>query len=249
MPQTVHLFSQAVHQKYRRLPVWLPGSGMSVGDVGLLHDDRTWTKLLRLADLGVNTTAEPEPAPALTYSDVGGKTTRVAARMSGSGPAEIPGIPEGQFGIHAQFDEAAAFVFEAADCLVTRLAGVYDAEEQLKLLYATSARWQTNWVYVAEVLTAEKFFLAVSQGSHGEVSIALGADATSASIGSLKASAQIGVRTDTVQSFYSASRTPVMYRARSLRRRHFGNASFQDSISRMSEEEVSERLIFEDVTA
>ena len=59
-------FWNEFRKAYDRLPVWLPGTAMEVGDIGLIGG-RGWEKLTSLSELGVDYSSR-EIASDVSYS-------------------------------------------------------------------------------------------------------------------------------------------------------------------------------------
>jgi hypothetical protein len=201
MPSIRDMYWHELRIRFRRLPVWLPGTSMSLGDVGVLTD-AGWTKVTSLAELGVPfTTGQPGTPSSVTYSSHDG------AEVSGSALAGGLGLPPGTAAeLSLRFGRAGAFVLIADDLVVSSIDGLAGVDAAV-LRSFQQGEWQSGWTYVSEVAVAAKSVTAVGGGAQASATVRVGT-----------AGADAGLRftymKDLAASFATAEPATVMWRGR-----------------------------------
>ncbi|GII23851.1 hypothetical protein [Planosporangium mesophilum] len=206
---------------FERLPVWLPGTPMSLGDVGVF-DESGWTKQTTLAELGVRFSADPAGEPVdYDYSSHDGAqvSTRLAAAgapalgvVGAAGAPALGAVGNGNLEMHVRFSRQGAFVLKAGAVTVRRIADQAGVDEQILERYG-QGRWRREWVLVSEVARGGPSITIVSGSDDGEAVIDLGAAGPT---GSPLLAAGFGVRSrkGLAAAFVTATEAALLWRGR-----------------------------------
>ncbi|GGX27341.1 hypothetical protein GCM10010297_56120 [Streptomyces malachitofuscus] len=163
-------FWNEIRGRNERLPVWLPGTPMELGDVGRFTGSG-WTKFTTLESLGVSARPEPEGTMGdFEYASHDG------VRRTGalSGTAETA-VAAGRGAVTYSFERAGSFVLRATGATVHRLADLLDVEEAVLELYRRK-KWKRDWVVVTEVVMSGPSLVLVSAGSKAGVTVRMSGD-------------------------------------------------------------------------
>jgi hypothetical protein len=208
----IQTFGKAFHEQYNRLPVWLPGTEMSVGDVGHIEDGGQFTKLTTLTDLGMDAEVDPGSAK-IEYGFASGHGMSSEVGISGSTAVPLMGVPPGTFGVNFQFHDQGSFSMTAAGCTIDRFKDLLSVQAQILDAWNSEARtWEsTDWVCVSSVLTAERFALAIAASAGASATLNLDITAPPPGLASASLKADFTSTTDLAWSSVSMTPTPLMY--------------------------------------
>jgi hypothetical protein len=218
MKSLIASFWHETRGAFERLPVWLPGTPMELGDVGVLGDSG-WVKHTTLEALGIPATAEVTGTP-IDYNYGSSDGAEVSTWLAGSGDPAISGIATGNAGLRIQFSRAGAFVLQANRVVVRRVANLAEVDRRI-LAKHSGGGWRPEWVLVSEVALGGPAITVVSGGSTAEAFVDLGA--TVAPGGQPLAAAGAGLGFGTTKhvaaSFVSPAETALLWRGRCVRDR------------------------------
>jgi hypothetical protein len=163
-----------VRGEFERLPVWLPGTVLTIGDVGTLKPSG-WTRETSLADLGIQCKARLVGAPTnISYCSHQGAELRVQA--AGSVGSAVPGLIDGHAGIHASFTRGSAFLLLAEDVKTYQLEDTERINDELLHRY-DAGTWRSAWIVVSEVSLGAPVLTVIAGDDGGAVTVDLGASA------------------------------------------------------------------------
>ncbi|WP_405931517.1 hypothetical protein [Streptomyces sp. NBC_00827] len=149
-----------------RLPVWLPGSNMELGDVGTL-ETRGWNKLTTLESLGIPVRSDtPGGSSQYDYASHGGVDITAGTGKTGVELQNIAVNAELVF----KFHRTGAFVFKAAGVMVHRIADLAGVDAELLNLYG-QGRWRPEWTVVTEVARGAPALVLVAAESGAEIAV------------------------------------------------------------------------------
>jgi hypothetical protein len=197
--------------RFERLPVWLPGTPMSLGDVGVF-DESGWVKHTTLDVLGVRFSSDTAGEPVnYDYSSHDG--AEVSMRLAASGVPALDAVTVGNIGMHIRFSRQGAFVLKANTVTVRRIADLAKIDEQILEQYR-KRRWQPGWVLVSEVAQGGPSITIVSGSKEGEAVIDLGT--TAAATGGPLIGAGFGMRSTKglAASFITPTEATLLWRGR-----------------------------------
>lgn len=216
MPSIPKTFWREIRGKYDRLPVWLPGTPITIGDVGHLSPGR-WTKKTTLEELGITMTPDEDGVPVdHDYSSARGVTIDI--QLSGETNAGIAGLQAGEAGFSVTFTRSGACVFKAAQVRVSRIGNLHKVEQAILDLYAAD-QWQPDWTYVTETAQGGPACILVAEHAAATAVVNLGLDlpAGTASLASAKAGLSLARNTDLSAGFVTAEPTVVLWSGRYIR--------------------------------
>ncbi|MEU0007174.1 hypothetical protein ABZ079_23560 [Streptomyces sp. NPDC006314] len=218
-------FWHEIRERCNRLPVWLPGTPMALGDVGAFPS-HNWTKFTTLENLTIE--AKPDTVGVegdIEYASSDGVTQSVGLTRSGVTTVAV----EAQGDVSYTFTRKGAFVLRTRDATVHRLADL-DAVERRVLDLHQQGKWQPDWVVVTEVLVGGPSLVLVSAGRTGEATVRLrgqaAIDPTTAV--ALRPSFTVESRQGLAASFASTAPTPLMWRGYRVHDPLFRKAKFSE---------------------
>lgn len=203
-----------IRGRYERLPVWLPGTPMNLGDVGTFHK-RRWTKLTSLAALGVEAAPDVEGSLGnLDHSSHDGVHRTAGLTRSGVDTA----VATAAGNVHYRFQREGAFVLHTRDATVHRLADLTAVETAVRALYEKK-EWRREWVVITEVLVGGPSLVLVSAGRSAEAGVRLRAEAAvdPTTAVALAPSFVVESQQGLAASLDSPSRTALMWRGHMVR--------------------------------
>jgi hypothetical protein len=209
---------------FERLPVWLPGTPMDLGDVGVF-DDAGWVKHTTLAALGIGFVPDVAGAPVdFNYSSHDG--AQVSTWLAASGDPTGSGIVEGNAGLRIRFSRPGAFVLKANAVRVDRIANLADVDRRILARHA-GGTWPTEWVLVSEVARGGPAVTVVSGSREGEAFVDLGAAVAPAGQPLVDAGAGLGIGSTRglAASFASPTETTLLWRGRCVHDRWWSSAA------------------------
>ncbi|MFC7549333.1 hypothetical protein [Plantactinospora sp. GCM10030261] len=206
--------------QFERLPVWLPGTPMGLGDVGELGDGG-WIRQTTLAELGVSVRTRRSTEPVdYDYSSSHGAevSTTVAA---GTDPA-LAGVVSGNAALRVRFTRPGAFVLRAASVRIHRIVNLAEVEERILEMF-DAGRWRREWVLVSEVARGGPTLTLVSNGTDGEAVVDLGVTgAAGVPLAQARAGLRISRERGLAAKFVGAGESAVLWRGRRVRDPWFG---------------------------
>lgn len=214
MSMLTKIWDEFLH-KFDRLPVWIPGINMSLGDVGVV-DERGFIRLANLSDFGIEyepTLGIAEPSFNVASGDARTEDFSISAKADGV----TSSIAGAKAGMRASFNSAAAFVVRAERAQIHTIDDVLSVENRIKAVHSSKKFWKRRWVYVSEVVTAEPCIVLVSASKGAEAEVV--ADLELGPGGVLKLADASGglhlaVQSGLDQSVVSDERMPFMWRGR-----------------------------------
>ena len=213
-------FWGAFQERFSRAPVWLPGTPMALGDVGVI-DRRGYLRIARLSDFGISFEEDSVSVESeYSVTSACATTEDFDAKASGSDPSGA--LSSAEAGMRVSFSAGGGFVVRAMKVLGSRIPNVLSVEEQIRRKQAEKAFWNREWIYVQEVVSAEPCIMIVSNasGAHATVRASINAGLNSfvqllAAGSALSLSEQSSID----QYIATQTRTPFMWRGRWLRGR------------------------------
>jgi hypothetical protein len=207
-------FWDEFQERFSRAPVWLPGSHMELGDIGII-DRRGWLRVAALVDFGIEFDVTPTDVKSdYSVNSASATTDDFAIEASLEDPANLASIGTA---LRVNFTESGGFVVRARRVQASRIKDVLGVENQIRDLHARSPFWQRRWIYVQEVVTAQPCILIVA-GASGS-SATLRAEGR-AGLGSLLEAMDAGARATLSESrsvdqyIATLERAPLMWRGR-----------------------------------
>jgi len=205
--------------RFSRAPVWLPGTSMRLGDIGIV-DRRGFIGLTSLSRLGITFEEQPSDAQVEYYASSEHASSRdVDLRGSLSDPTGA--IGQAEAGMHMTFSAARAFVVRAARVKGVKITNVLEVEAEIRRRRSAGSSWEKDWIYVQEVVTARPCIMVVSEASGAETTVkATGSGTGFAGFAQLLGAGavlQLTGDVSSVQQIVTGERAPFMWRGRWLR--------------------------------
>jgi hypothetical protein len=215
MLQAVEKYQDGIKAQFNRLPVWVPGTPMNLGDIGVLEDG-SWTKVSSLEEQGIY--FEPETDPSSSTAQVtSGSNVETSAQATGETSTPLEGVASGHAGLGFRFASEGAFVAYLYDMRTDRIGDLSRVERAM--LDRLGDGWKKNWVLVSEVTTAGPSLVLVAAGRDASASIDLGADLAPGGVdlGSADVKASIASSSNLAASFLSRDRTALLWKGRKVK--------------------------------
>lgn len=200
---------------FERLRTWLPGSAMTVGDVGIIGR-RGWQKMTRLTDLGVDYRTL-DVKSNVSYSYASGNAVDISALAAVKSDQVVPGT-DLSGGMKVTFNRGGAFVIRAENCRHKQIDNLYEVESALKSSDSLRDGWSdARWILVSEVVTAQPIIVLIARNAGAEATVEIRgvAGATGlAELGTAKGSLRLAHESSLDAHIVSVERTPPMWRGR-----------------------------------
>lgn len=207
---------------FERLPVWLPGTRIQLGDIGLLSP-AGWAPVSTLAEQGVSfAVGEPGAPVDVDYHSFGGADVSPHLSVDG-GPLLGPVAGVGS-SVRYSFSRQGAFVLKATALRARQIVDVDAVAEQAYARYRAGT-WQPGWTVVTEVGWSGPAMILVSgrAGAEATVDFDVAVPALSAGIGAgIRVSNEHGL----AAAFVSPGPSTVMWGGRYVRDPLLGRTRF-----------------------
>lgn len=214
-------------EKFGRRPVWLPGTPMHLGDIGILRT-RGWEKVSDLQSVGINFLREPVGAKT-AYSYSSSRGVEVTVRSGVDADAPMKGVAKGNAALGIKFSRAAAFVLMADDAEVERIASLEVVDRAVLAAFQSNA-WRPEWIYISEVVMGAPSLTVISATADGEavVDLAGGLRPGATELGRVGAKVGFGYKKDLAASFVTADKSAVMWRGHYVRNPLLGGPTIKE---------------------
>jgi hypothetical protein len=169
-------FWHEARAEFGRLPVWLPGSPIALGDVGTFNRDTGWVKAAEVATLGIATEMDG-PAGDVDYDYYSHDGAEVSLQLAAHTTAPPGTGGSGNAGLLVRFSRRGAFVLKARHVAIERITNIADLDRQVLELYRGGV-WQRDWVVATEIARGGPAAIATSATAGAECTIDLGASPT-----------------------------------------------------------------------
>lgn len=211
-----------IRNRFDRLPVWLPGTAMAVGDVGVF-DDRGWSKRASLDELGIGFAVEAGGAPVeYDYSSSDGAEVDIRLRV----PLDpvLDAVPVGNVGMRVRFSRRGAFVLKASEVSVSRIGDLAKVDEQILHRHA-AGQWPREWVLISEVARGGPSVVLVAGSTEGGAVVDLGLAGATPGGRQLGAGCRLEKSTGLAASFIATTPTALLWRGRRVHHGRWGGRS------------------------
>ena len=203
---------------FERLPVWLPGSPIELGDIGVIGR-RGWEKLTTLEQLGVRL-AVRNVESNVSYSYASRNSVEISALASADTEQITPGT-EMAAGMKMTFKRGGAFSIRAENCQHWQIDNMLEVEDKIRSLGTSDGGWRSRrWVLVSQLTTAQPSIVIVAGSSGAEATVEIrgtGGITGLAEMVAGKGSLQLTHESSLDARMLSVERVPLMWRGRSRR--------------------------------
>ncbi len=210
MTSVIARFSRNFRTEFGQLPVWMPGTDMAVGDIGVIAADNSWSPLLRLRDLGVDFGVE-RGSTRMNYDHMAGRgvESRVGVGGSPTGPANVS---RGNSGLELSFSEGAGFALQAQDCRTLRIDNIQALADEILRRRRLAQLWEKRWQVVVEVTEAQSYFLAVAQADGASITVDLGSVVPGTGLRVAASTSRVAVQ-NSAQAWLALNKGALMFRS------------------------------------
>jgi len=145
---------------------WLPGSHLSLGDIGVFDHDGGFNKKGNLKDLDIDFQISQESATGqLEYSSERGSTT--TQKLAGT-VLPSSGLGNADAGVIVNFSKKNAVVLKAKDVTFPSISNKIQLEADIIKLYHQQ-KWKKEWCVVTELAKAESATILISNSANSEI--------------------------------------------------------------------------------
>ena len=212
---------------FSRLPVWLPGTPMALGDIGVLSE-HGWTKVTRLTDLRIAVTVD-EVGPPSDYDYSSGATISQETALFGQTTHEYAGLASGSAGLVVDFHRGGAFILKADAVRVCRIDNLNEIEAAILDLYSRGM-WLREWVVVTEVARGgpSVTLIAEDAGAKAAVGLSAGVASGGADPTGVHGGLRLGYQRGLAASFITSETSAVLWRGRYVNDGWFGRTAVRE---------------------
>ncbi|GAA5193953.1 hypothetical protein GCM10023322_57130 [Rugosimonospora acidiphila] len=233
MNQLVDSLWHEVRNRLERLPVWLPGTPMELGDVGVL-DDGGWSKSTTLDALGIGYAVDAGGTP-VDYDCSSYDGAQVHVRLAAPLDPVLTGVVGGNIGMRVDFSRQGAFVLRAKAVAVRRITNVDALDEQILSRYEKKI-WRREWIVVTEVAEGGPSVMLVSGGTSSGAVVDLGVAVAGVDV--VGADCRLGTASGLAASFIGAQRMTLLWRGRCVHSRWWSRRRWLDDRQTPSEDGI-----------
>ncbi|MEU2265087.1 hypothetical protein ABZ568_01270 [Streptomyces olindensis] len=211
MRSVLKAYWKQTRSSFNRLPVWLPGNPIALGDIGVLNPD-DWYKKTDLAREGVSVMTDEVGVPSDYNYSAGASVSFVTGGSVGEA-ANTSWLPSGHVGVLLDFRRIGAFVLKAKSVRVTRIGNLAEVEARVIDLYRQK-KWKREWVIVTEVAVGGPVVVLIADQSKAKAGVNLGADAVIGEfdLGRIRGNFGVGFEQGLAAKFTTQNKSVVLWR-------------------------------------
>ena len=231
-------FVSSVRKQFDRNPVWVPGTEMRLGDIGLVRDG-CWQLQTTLADLdkpiAFKVRKDSTKTKSIEVDSGDGVETSLRASASSTVPP-LQGVAEGNAGLGLSFSGTGQFSIRVYGVVVNVLSNLASIEREMLDRFSgpdgIGQSWKADWAVVSEVMIADRGLVTVASKAGAECVLDLGVKLGTehVSLGDASVDASIVHQAHMAAAYQFAEPTVVMYRARRLKTGLFTSPKVVDAI-------------------
>jgi len=200
---------------FNRLPVWLPGEAMDVGDIGIM-EPRGWQRLTDLKDIGIPFTHSATKSD-VSQSRASGDAVEIRALADAAvGPQSLGTALTG--GLEVTFKRGGAFLIRAENCRYSDIQDLLNVQARIEKRIANKKLdWKPRWILVTQVTSAQPAIVLVSKNGDAHARIEVHSNAGARNLAELaKVGGELRMTSENAleQRVVSVKRTPIMWRGR-----------------------------------
>jgi hypothetical protein len=200
---------------FSRLPVWLPGTSMELGDIGVI-DRRGWEKKTTLEALGVKAVARSVESDA-SYMYASSNAVDISALTSVEAGEAVAGVGAAA-GMRMAFKRGGAFVVRAEACRHQQIDNMLEVEDGLRSLGKSDDGWRSRrWVLVSQITTAQPCIVVVAANAGAEAVVEIkgaGGVTNLAEVVSAKGVLDLTREDQLAERVLTIERVPLMWRGK-----------------------------------
>lgn len=192
MAHSAEAFMNAVAKQTSRLPLWYPGTDIDLGDIGVIEDGG-WVKKSSFSRLGIAFETDEDETPDQLLQLGAGEVRQVDLNTGAEvDPKNLP-LGNVKVGVGLSFNSDGQFYLQAKNILTHKIGNLHEVEQAALDAAKDKSKWVKGWIFVSEIMTADRSIIAVSKKAGASVAFDLGLDATTPvlDLGSAKADAKI----------------------------------------------------------
>lgn len=180
---------------------------MSLGDIGVI-DRGGWRTITSLKRKGIDFEVHLDVTPDRYLTLGAGKVSEVKLGLNGE--VNPPSIPVGQakLGVSVSFDNAGEFYLQAHELVSHRIKYLDEVERAVLALAQQNDKWEKQWLFVTEVMEAQRSLVIVANEAGANVALDLGLEVKHPVIDLGKASAEARVASRSKVEVVNLSLTP-----------------------------------------
>ncbi|MGW7081716.1 hypothetical protein [Streptomyces sp. NPDC054866] len=211
MQSVLKAYWKQTRNSFTRFPVWLPGTPMALGDVGVLTP-AGWRKVTDLSREGVPVLPDEDGTP----TDYNYRAGASISFITGGSIGEVTNtswLPSGHVGVLMDFRRSGAFVLKAKTVRVTRISNLAEVQAAVLDLYRNK-KWEREWVIVTEVAVGGPLVVFVAGQSGAKAGVHLGADAVIGDfdLGRVRGNLSVGFEQGLAAKFATRERSAILWR-------------------------------------
>lgn len=172
MASAVKAFMDTVMSATGRVPVWLPGLNVELGDIGVFEDGQ-WTQKSTLKDEGIPFRVREDDTPSEGLDLANGENWEVSGGVTGD--VKVPGGPSGHGVLKLSLSGSGSFVLRTSDSIVNTISNLNEVEGEMLHRFRTgNGDWDKSWFVVNEIFVPSRAFVAVANGRAASLNLDLG---------------------------------------------------------------------------
>ncbi|MFD3488648.1 hypothetical protein [Streptomyces sp. NPDC058665] len=203
-------YATEMRQQFGYLATWLPGTRISVGDVGVLRGSR-FEPYTTLAGLRVDFGMRPVGTPGdLEYASAG----QVEVEWHGQAGLLAGSMAGAQTRVTVSFKRSHATFFQASRAATSAISDLPAVE---RALIGLGGDWQREWVVVTEVVKARSAVVVVSSRRGGRLDLRVQGGEPGASLAELASRVQVNSEAGIAARVVSPTGLTPLFRVCQLR--------------------------------
>jgi hypothetical protein len=166
--RTSKKYTRELKQQFGYLATWLPGTPISLGDIGVLRNNE-FTKISNLSDLGITFEIEPDLAKVdIEHSSKG--AVSISTKASGTIAPQGSVLGEIDAGITVAFSKENAILFKANGTTSPNIKDQIKLGKEILKLYK-EGKWDKDWAVITEKVDAESATIIISSSKNGKIEL------------------------------------------------------------------------------
>src|SRR5688572_12513976 len=161
-------YTDDLRKRFGYYATWLPGTPLSLGDVGLVKDN-VFTRVANIEDFKIKFEKLTDDSPDdLEYSSKG--SVSVTAKLSGTVTPEGSSLGKLDAGFIVEFQNENSILFKANQAKIGLIKNTNTLGDQVLRLYE-EGKWNKHWVVITELVKSESATILISNSANGKIEL------------------------------------------------------------------------------
>lgn len=171
--RTSKKYTRELYRQFRYYASWLPGTPLSLGDIGILQG-KEFVKKTNLNNLNLDFEILEDSTPSqISHYSKGGVS--ISAKIAGTAPVLGSILSEAEAGISVSFNSENSVLFKANGTYNHTIKDQAKLAESILSLYA-KGKWDKDYLVITELVEADSSTIIISNSKDAKIELTANAN-------------------------------------------------------------------------